>query len=273
MARSQFKQTFVAISVANRRKQVPYPADMSELPPFVDWFPLAIREQPFEDVEEKQLLSYFSMPPAPTAVSYKSCTAYGNHWRTMSLSRLVDCDGSDYATFDSGMACSFKQLLVNNKGEMVEKSMVYVGVLTEILKLDYGPLPNPILLFKGKWVDSKTQPRERATIRHDESGLLQANFSHELSAQMKMDYVLPSQVQQVFLYPNFAGAKWRTVLHKEARSRPVYSDIEDVEYTVPVDANCRLHIQLAHASRITPMLPPAIERTEEPGQQQKRKRS
>jgi hypothetical protein len=65
-----------------------------------------------------------------------------------------------------------------------------------------------------------------------------------------VDYVVPSQVQQVFFYPNTSGANWRTVLHKEARSTHVFADCTCAEYTIPVDDSVRLHTELAWASKI-----------------------
>jgi hypothetical protein len=173
----------------------------------------------------------------------------------MALSSLIDCGGSSYQTFDSGMAGTFTEVTVNRRGEMVQKSIVYVGVLTDILKLNYGPLSSPMILFRGKWGDSKSEPKERATIRYDETRLLQANFASELSSSKKMDYVLASQVQQVFFYPNFSGARWRTVLLKEPRSIHVHADYEQAEYNFQVEFNWQHHIDLARAPRNSHALP------------------
>ncbi len=79
MARSWYRQEFLDSSVANKRKQVPYPPELSELPPFVEWFPMAISQHEFEDPDEEVLLHLFSIPPSPIARSHNSCIAYGNH--------------------------------------------------------------------------------------------------------------------------------------------------------------------------------------------------
>src|SRR5450759_3913224 len=99
------------------------------------------------------ILRKFSTPPSTSVQSYKARRAGGNHWRTMSLSLLSDCDGSTYQAFDFGMASPFTRDVVNKKGDTVSKTKTYVGVLTKILKLDYGPLPHPVVIFKGKWMD------------------------------------------------------------------------------------------------------------------------
>jgi hypothetical protein len=246
--RADFKRQFFAASHSNRRRQVPYPADCSELAKFIDWFPVAIREHTFNDPKEKLLMDLYSTPPTPYAISYKACRAYGNHWRVMpDIARLIECDGGAFKTFECGMAGTWTEQVVNTRGVTQTKEVVYVGVLTEILKLDYGPLPSPIVLFKGRWLDSKTQPAARASIRYDESGLLQADFSQELPASKDMNYVLAAQVQQVFFYPNKRGTRWRTILHKEPRSLRVFADVETAEYTVSIDNQWKHHIDLCRA--------------------------
>jgi hypothetical protein len=107
LERAQFKQSFVAILEANRRKQVPYPSHLAELPSFVEWLPLATGEHVFADPDEEAIVRNMCRGPLGSVMSYKSCRAFGNHWRTMSLTRLKDCDGSNYSTFDSGMAGFF----------------------------------------------------------------------------------------------------------------------------------------------------------------------
>lgn len=270
--RSEFKQEFYAQTPANRRKPVPYPASMSEMIPFVEWFPrevLLAEGLGIHTLEEVQL---YCTPPSTHALSFKSCKAYGNHWRTLPLNSLSDCHGSTYSTFDSGMAGTWNESTVNRRGETITSSVTYVGVLSEIIQLDYGPLPSPVVLFKGKWGDSRTVPKARATVRHGESGLLQADFSSELSRKKKMDYVLPSQVQQVFFYPNVVGAKWRTILHKEPRSIRVYEDYEEVDLTVDVEDNWKTHTDLATEARKKPMVPVVVPEATGSGKRKKRPR-
>jgi hypothetical protein len=57
--------------------------------------------------------------------------AYGNHFR------VEDPKNRLLQTFDSGIVSMFEQQIVDVKDQM---SIQYVGVLKDILKLDYGHL-------------------------------------------------------------------------------------------------------------------------------------
>ncbi len=60
--------------------------------------------------------------------------AYGNHFRVeVPKSRLLQ-------TSDNGIASMFEQQIVDAKDQM---SIKYVGVLKDILKLDYGHVQSP----------------------------------------------------------------------------------------------------------------------------------
>jgi hypothetical protein len=193
---------------------------------------------------------------------YKACKAYGNHWRAMSsLGSLVDCDSSGFKTFDSGMACTFMEKRINRAGGTIDEAIQYVGVLTDILVLDYGALRKDVVLFKGRWADPSWTPRATASMKYDESGLWQANFQKELGSSKKMDYVFPQQVEQVFFYPNEKGTAWRTILHKESRSTRVTGDVLGVDFHDTMENNAKHHIQLAEdcRTRLQPRVQPGLQ--------------
>jgi hypothetical protein len=140
---------------SNQRRLVQYPSDCIELPPFIEWFEASVRSHHFETECDRSLLTSYSVPPSLKTTIYRACKAYGNHWRTIpSLNSLIDCDSSGFKTFDSGMACTFIEKRVNWAGIIVDESVQYVGVLTQILVLNYGGLRKDIVLFKGRWVYS-----------------------------------------------------------------------------------------------------------------------
>jgi hypothetical protein len=64
--------------------------------------------------------------------------AFGNHFR------VEDSQSALLQTYDSGIASIFEMPYVDSESEV---SLNYVGVLQDILKLDYGPLRTPVILF------------------------------------------------------------------------------------------------------------------------------
>ena len=75
-------------------------------------------------------------------------------------------------------------------------SMNYVGVLKDILQLDYGALHTQIILLPCEWMkpqDSHGNP----TYTRDEAGFLVVNFRHKLP-QLDEPFIFSSQTTQVF---------------------------------------------------------------------------
>jgi hypothetical protein len=147
------------------------------------------------------------------------------------------------------MACTFIQQRETATGQLVNDRVSYVGVLTDILVLDYGQLPLMVVVFKGVWADPKWSPKSSASMRYAESGLWQVNFQKQLRVSAQMDYVMPRQVEQVFFHPNKKGKAWRTVLQKEARSHRVHGDYDDVDYFDTLQDNPKVHADLVEACR------------------------
>jgi hypothetical protein len=80
---------------------------------------------------------YFSCPPNPIVYMYKNMWAYGNHHL---INEREGC--MVHATYDSGMACIFKQ---GNQCSIWDRNIViknlhYVDVLKEIIAVSYGRL-------------------------------------------------------------------------------------------------------------------------------------
>jgi hypothetical protein len=81
-------------------------------------------------------LLHLSTTLALIAESYKSMEAYGNHYR------VDDASSKKLVSFDSGVACIFKEEGRSNAqgANPIMLHIQYVGVIKEILQLDYGPL-------------------------------------------------------------------------------------------------------------------------------------
>ncbi len=76
--------------------------------------------------------------PSHIVTWYTRMKAYGNHYKVeYSKTRLLQ-------TYDSGIASVFDVPIQ----DAANVSVNYVGVLKDILKLDYGPVHTPIILFR-----------------------------------------------------------------------------------------------------------------------------
>jgi hypothetical protein len=103
-----------------------------------------------------------------------------------------------------------------------------VGILKDIILLDYGPISQLVILFKCDWVRNGLDRWGNATYKCDVDGFLLVNFQ-QLKAWVDEPFVFLAQVQQVFYAydPNMLG--WKVVLHKEPRSKCIYvSDSDEV---------------------------------------------
>jgi hypothetical protein len=95
-----------------------------------------------------------------------------------------------------------------------------VGVLKDIILLNYGPVFQLVVLFKCDWVTHGSNRWGNPTYRWDEDGFLLANFCN-LKAEVIEPFVFPSQVQQVFYGNEPSTPWWKAVLHKEAWSKRI----------------------------------------------------
>jgi len=95
--------------------------------------------------------------------------SYGSHFR------VDDEDTHNFQTYNLGVASVFSVPTVDAR----DISVNYVGVLTDILKLDYGPLHTSMILFRCQWMKI-TDSRGNATYVRDDVRFLMVNFRHKL---------------------------------------------------------------------------------------------
>ncbi len=69
----------------------------------------------------------------------------------------------------------------------------YVDILKEILKLEYGPISSPIVLFPYKWMKNGNNNKGNLTYKQDDVGFLLVNFWHLLH-EFDEPFVFPSHV-------------------------------------------------------------------------------
>jgi hypothetical protein len=148
--------------------------------------------------------------------------AYKNHYKV-----FINTYGNTSATYDSGVASIFHQEQQSTEGTRLGV-LQYVGILKDVILLNYGLISQPVILFKCDWVRNGLDTWGNATYKCDDDGFLLVNF-RQLKTRVDEPYVFLAQVQQVFYAedPNMAG--WKVVLHKEPRSKRILvSDSDEV---------------------------------------------
>jgi hypothetical protein len=111
------------------------------IPTLIVWITNAVREHrlaggTFDDQDVVAL----SIPPSTKACSYKRIKAYGSHFR------VDDQTSVGCVTYDSGVASFFSHNNVDDNHHP-SRQLQYVGVLKDILQLDYRTMSTPIVLF------------------------------------------------------------------------------------------------------------------------------
>jgi hypothetical protein len=117
---------------------------------------------------------------------YTKMKAFGNHFQ------IDDAASAKLQTYDSGIASVFEVSIAN----AIEVSVNYVGVLKDILKLNYGPLYTPMIILRCEWM-KRQDNRGNPTYTKNGAGYLIVNFHHKLP-QMEESFIFLSQATQVF---------------------------------------------------------------------------
>ncbi len=108
-----------------------------------------------------------------------------------------------------------------------------MGVLKDIILLNYGLVSQPMVLFKCDWVTRGSDRWGNPTYRRDEDGFFLTNFRN-LKAEVIKPFIFPSQVQQVFYVDEPNTPWWKVVIHKEARSKCIVVENSE-EINIPID--------------------------------------
>jgi hypothetical protein len=141
--------------------------------------------------------------------------SFGNHFR------VEDDTSAHLVSYNSGVASLFEL-----PSESIGDSRVnYVGVLKDILQLDYGALHTEIILLRCEWMKPK-DGRGNSTYIRDNAGFLVVNFRHKLPC-LAEPFIFPSQATQVFFSDVVEKPGWKVVLRKEARAKREVVDTTD----------------------------------------------
>lgn len=125
-------------------------------------------------------------------------------------------------TYDNSVASIFKVPTADSTNVLIN----YIGILKDILKLDYGPLHAPVILLRCEWFKQEDN-RGNSTYKRDEVGFLVANSHHKLP-RLSDSFIFYSQVIQVFFSDITNKRGWKVVMRKEARSGREVLDTLDV---------------------------------------------
>jgi hypothetical protein len=151
--------------------------------------------------------------------------AFGNHFR-------VDDDTSRrLQTYDSGVASVFHVPTEDARDVAVN----YVGVVKDILKLNYGPVHTSVILLCCEWV-RRHDNRGNPTYIRDEAGFLVVNFRHKMP-KLAEPFIFPSQATQVIYSDDIKKDGWKVVLRSDARARREVLDTADVFITTTVESS------------------------------------
>ena len=133
-------------------------------------------------------LTTMSRLPSPIVKHHQSMWAFGYHFRAQN-----DRDG-DFVTFDSGVAAIINQECRSSRADQhpVEAELLYVGVINDILQVDYGHIKPCVL--KCSWIKSDLEGVP--TMRRDVDGFWSVKFMARQSPAVE-PYLLAAHARQV----------------------------------------------------------------------------
>ena len=195
------------------------------IPIFENWIRTVVHNHPADpnnadDMDRVLICSR----PSQLATRYTRMKAFGNHFR------VEDPQSMMLQTYDSGIASVFHMPSMGSQ----EVSLNYVGILQDILKLNYGPLHTPIILLRCEWM-KRDDNRGNPTYVRDDVGFMVVNFRHKLP-KMSEPFIFPSQATQVFWSDEVDKPGWKVVLLKEARSKREEQGTTNVFITTTAEA-------------------------------------
>ena len=156
-------------------------------PTFSTWLRERVQEMVTGGENPSLSLVTLSRGPSPVIKHHPSMWAYGFHFRTDAE------DGARHVSFDSGVAAIITQECRSSRADRhpVEAALNYLGVINDILHVDYGM--HQFVLLKCSWIrpDLEGAP----TIRRDVHGFWSVKYGAR-QAPVVEPYVFPNHVQQ-----------------------------------------------------------------------------
>jgi hypothetical protein len=124
--------------------------------------------------------------PSQRATRYGRMKAFGNHFRAENSVTM------QMQTYDSGVASVFQV----PGADTTEVSLNCIGVVKDILKLDYRPLHTLVILLQCSWL-KRQDAQGNPTYSRDDARILVVNFRHKMP-QMSDPFIFSSQATQIF---------------------------------------------------------------------------
>ncbi len=148
-----------------------FPPELQEVQNLASWVREAIWSHVTQGgVLEDQDAFHLSVLPSLFASRYTKMKTYGNHYRV-----FIDTYGNTNALDDYGVASVFHQEQQSIEGTRLGV-LQHVGILKDIILLDYAPISQPVILFKCDWVRNGLDRWGNATYKCNDDGFLLVNF-------------------------------------------------------------------------------------------------
>ena len=112
-------------------------------PPFEEWVQGVAKREAVDVITTEDLdRLLLSWKPAQRAMRYTKMKAFRNHFKVDNAASI------ELQMFDSETTSMFEVPTANTD----EVSVNYVGVLKDILKLDYGLVHTPLIILRCEWM-------------------------------------------------------------------------------------------------------------------------
>ena len=159
---------------------------------FADWIEERVRQLGIEGANPSEDLVTMSRLPSPYVKHHNSMWAYGYHFRA------EDEAARQYVSFDAGVAAIITQTCRSSRADRhpIEAQLQYVGIIKDILRVDYGHLKFNVL--RCSWI--KPDLAGEPTIKQDRDGFWLVKHGARQSPEVE-PYLMPAHARQVLLKP------------------------------------------------------------------------
>jgi hypothetical protein len=216
-------QSLIIWYCSRRKWRAHLEADLAT-PAFDEWVSGAIRSYAADDENEVDVDTLLlCTKPSQRTIRYAKMRAFGHHFR-------VDDEAANrLQMYNSGIASIFNVPTEDAR----DVSVNYVGVVKNILKLNYGALHNPVILLRCEWI-KREDNRGNPTYLRDEAGFLVVNSRHKLPSMLE-PFIFLSQATQVFFSDDPRKPGWKVILSNAPRAKREVADTSNVFITTSVE--------------------------------------
>ena len=155
---------------------------------FADWIEDRVRLMGFNGENPSADLVTMSRLPSPLVKHHNLMWSFGYHFRT------DEEDGRQHVSFDSGVAAIITQTYRLSRLDLnlIEVDLQYVGIIKDIMQVNYGHLKFNVL--KCSWI--KPDLEGEPTIREDKDGFWLVKHGARQSLDVE-PYLMAAHARQV----------------------------------------------------------------------------